>query len=170
MESFTTACITVAISIIVFSVEKMVERYFERECLKSAFIAELSSIRYLILNRRQQVDFSYLKAHPDVVIYFPVYHNYTQVYSTSVDKLGILGEKETVSSIIKTYSLINGLYDNLKDLEFHSKLEYDYCLRDKLVEGRINEMQQSRLAYVERILKDVDNVLKNIDICLEKLK
>ncbi len=94
----------------------------ERMSVLNALHAELSSLDMLICSREKQ----FLKCASEGFnsTYYPyiaITLNYFSVFDNLSSKFGLINNQDAIEQIIKCYSEVKGLFDDVKNLEYYAK-------------------------------------------------
>lgn len=113
-----------AILVYVFSNYKEFKKQNEeRLSVLNALRAELSSLDMLICSREEQ----FLKCASEGFnsTYYPyiaITLNYFSVFDNLSSKFGLINNQDAIEQIIKCYSEVKGLFDDVKNLEYYAKM------------------------------------------------
>lgn len=124
IKDLLVVAIVPAILVYVFSNYKEFKKQNEeRLSILNALHAELSSLDMLICSREEQ----FLKCASEGLnsTYYPyiaITLNYFSVFDNLSSKFGLINNQDAIEQIIKCYSEVKGLFDDVKNLEYYAKM------------------------------------------------
>ena len=135
----------------------------ERRSVLNALQAELSSLNLLICNREEQfsqfvTDESKNKFCP----YIPITLNYFSVFDNISFRFGLIKNREVIEKLIKCYTEIKGLFDNVKDLEYHAKMVLNIKIQSDYNKNYLNALIQTHRFYVTCIVNEQLPMVKRL--------
>ena len=137
----------------------------------SALIAELSSLRILIEDRRNGFEMVKAVFPPTTLAYIPVSYNYFSIFDNLSAEIGLLNTPETVTLVISTYTEIKGLFDNLKDLGNKAQILHNLSITSGVSQETIKAVKDNQIKMQEVLLSEqVPKMINLIDYCVQTLK
>ena len=119
----------------------------ERLSVLNALHAELTSLDKLIKSREEQfLEFASQNSTKTFFPYVSITLDYFPVFDNMSSKFGLINNQAAIEQIIKCYTEIKGLFDDVKDLEYYAKL-----IVNPVYQVNINHSHESAIIKTYRL-------------------
>ncbi len=168
LAAFLASFLTVAGTYGIDRYKKFLDTKQQNLSILSALSAELSSLKYLIEDRKKNFEAARAALTPKSIVYLPVSYNYFSVFDNLSTEFGLLNAHGSIELIISTYAEVKGLFDSVKDLGNKAQFLQQLSVTPGVSPEVIKIVTENQLKMQDFLLTNqVPKVLQLINDCTQ---
>ena len=170
LAAFLAALFTVVGTYGIDRYKKFLDTKQQKLSILSTLTAELSSLKYLIEDRKKGFETTTKTFPPTTLPYIPISYNYFSVFDNLAAEVGLINAPETNTLIISTYTEIKGLFENVKDLGNKAQILQSLSITPGVNQDTIKAITENLLKMQGFVLfEQVPKVLQLITTCIKAI-